>query len=51
MLTLSNAKLKKSEKDTPDNLPEGWEVRVDEKSGRPYYVNHKEKITTWVHPR
>ncbi|KAI2803976.1 WW domain containing E3 ubiquitin protein ligase 1 [Blomia tropicalis] len=31
-------------------LPEGWERRVDP-SGRPYFVNHKNKTTQWEDPR
>ena len=33
----------------PD-LPEGWEMRKT-KDGRPYYVNHNTRITTWDHPK
>eukprot|EP00049_Salpingoeca_infusionum_P025616 m.20709 g.20709 ORF g.20709 m.20709 type:complete len:835 (-) comp8195_c0_seq1:206-2710(-) len=30
-------------------LPEGWEVRTDER-GRPYYVDHNTRTTTWHRP-
>lgn len=30
-------------------LPEGWEARKDV-NGRTYYVDHKNKVTTWDHP-
>eukprot|EP00505_MAST-04D_sp_SCG-Rhode-Island_P004101 Stramenopile-MAST_4_protein_4101 len=32
------------------SLPEGWEQRMDNASGRPYYINHATKETTWVRP-
>ncbi|KAI8973593.1 hypothetical protein BDF20DRAFT_883202 [Mycotypha africana] len=32
-----------------DNLPEGWERRVDH-LGRPYYVDHNTRTTTWKRP-
>jgi E3 ubiquitin-protein ligase NEDD4 len=35
---------------TNDDLPEGWERRVAP-NGSPYYVDHNEQRTTWVHPR
>lgn len=31
-------------------LPEGWEMRLHPVSKRPFYLNHKTKETTWVHP-
>jgi hypothetical protein len=34
---------------TKSVLPPGWEERKDIK-GRPYFVNHITKSTTWVHP-
>ncbi|KAH7923840.1 HECT-domain-containing protein [Leucogyrophana mollusca] len=30
-------------------LPSGWERRFDER-GRPYYVDHGRRITTWIRP-
>lgn len=35
---------------TLDNLPEGWEERVDRNSGRKYYLNHIHKTTQWKKP-
>ncbi|KAI7898890.1 E3 ubiquitin-protein ligase RSP5 [Cokeromyces recurvatus] len=32
-----------------DDLPEGWERRVDH-LGRPYYVDHNTRTTTWKRP-
>ncbi|XP_019874371.1 uncharacterized protein LOC109602451 isoform X3 [Aethina tumida] len=37
--------------DSNDNLPPGWECKVDAKSGKPYFVNHYTKTTTWDDPR
>ncbi|CDW56089.1 protein kibra [Trichuris trichiura] len=31
-------------------LPEGWEIKVDN-DGRPYFIDHRSKITTWIDPR
>ncbi|KAG1809007.1 hypothetical protein EV424DRAFT_1529068 [Suillus variegatus] len=36
------------EDETP--LPRGWERRLDEQSGRVYYVDHNRRLTTWVRP-
>ena len=35
-------------KDCP--LPEGWDVGLDF-DGKPYFIDHKNKNTTWVDPR
>ena len=35
-------------KDCP--LPEGWDVGLDF-DGKPYFIDHKNKTTTWVDPR
>ena len=35
---------------TDDDLLPGWEMRIDSRSGREFYVNHYRKITTWVNP-
>ena len=34
----------------PDSLPAWWEERYTQE-GRPYYVDHKARTTTWVDPR
>ena len=34
----------------PDDLPTNWERRFTSE-GRPYYVDHATRTTTWVHPR
>lgn len=31
-------------------LPRGWERRLDERSGRVYYVDHNRRVTTWAQP-
>ena len=31
-------------------LPPGWEERVDPGSGRPFYIDHVNKTTSWEHP-
>ena len=31
-------------------LPTGWEERKDGSSGRPYYVNHVDRSTSWFRP-
>eukprot|EP00917_Polyrhabdina_sp_WS-2016_P032431 GHVP01069158.1.p1 GENE.GHVP01069158.1~~GHVP01069158.1.p1 ORF type:complete len:249 (+),score=52.35 GHVP01069158.1:1224-1970(+) len=32
-------------------LPPGWEMRIDQSSGRPYFADHSTQITTWTDPR
>lgn len=34
-----------------DELPANWEMRMDPRSNRPYYVNHVTRETTWTRPR
>ncbi|VDP14264.1 unnamed protein product [Soboliphyme baturini] len=31
-------------------LPDGWEIKVDS-DGRPYFVDHRQRTTTWIDPR
>lgn len=31
-------------------LPPGWEMRLDEKSGNFYFVDHNTRSTQWNHP-
>lgn len=33
-----------------NDIPDGWELR-HAADGRPYYVDHSTRTTTWVHPR
>lgn len=40
----------KKEKDIESPLPEGWEVRISSLDGRLYYVDHKNRTTSWVRP-
>lgn len=44
----STASTADDEDDAP--LPRGWERRLDERSGRVYYVDHNRRMTTWVQP-
>ncbi|KAB7505944.1 E3 ubiquitin-protein ligase Su(dx), partial [Armadillidium nasatum] len=39
-----------SQTNAEEPLPQGWEMRVDQ-YGRPYYVDHNTKSTTWERPR
>ena len=32
-------------------LPEHWEMRVDQRTGLPYFLNHMDHFTTWDDPR
>jgi FYVE zinc finger/WW domain len=37
--------------DENDELPGNWEVMHDPTTGKPFYVDHERKITTWTRPR
>ncbi|OJA09621.1 hypothetical protein AZE42_01397, partial [Rhizopogon vesiculosus] len=39
-----------TEEDDEAPLPRGWERRLDEGSGRVYYVDHNRRTTSWVRP-
>ncbi|XP_001626567.3 calcium-binding protein P isoform X2 [Nematostella vectensis] len=32
-------------------LPNGWEMTVDPNSGRPFFIDHNTRTTTWTDPR
>ncbi|XP_064458719.1 uncharacterized protein LOC135369038 isoform X2 [Ornithodoros turicata] len=34
-----------------ETLPSGWECRFDPRTGRNYFINHREHTTTWEDPR
>ena len=34
-----------------ESLPEHWEMRIDPRTGLPYYLNHVDQFTTWDDPR
>ncbi|XP_010916119.1 probable phosphoinositide phosphatase SAC9 [Elaeis guineensis] len=34
-----------------DTLPPGWEERFDSVTGKPYYIDHNTRTTTWEPPR
>lgn len=36
--------------DDDDELPANWEVMHDPTTGKPFYVDHERKITTWTKP-
>lgn len=38
------------EEDALGPLPEGWEKRIGPE-GRPYFCNHKNRVTQWEDPR
>ncbi|XP_012259953.2 uncharacterized protein LOC105688341 isoform X2 [Athalia rosae] len=40
-----------AEQNDRSQLPPGWECRYDVRSGRPYYINHFNKSTSWEDPR
>ncbi|XP_015590171.1 uncharacterized protein LOC107265324 isoform X2 [Cephus cinctus] len=42
---------KMAEQNDGSQLPPGWECRYDTRSGRPYFINHFTKTTTWEDPR
>ncbi|OAX42845.1 HECT-domain-containing protein [Rhizopogon vinicolor AM-OR11-026] len=39
-----------TEEDDEAPLPRGWERRLDEGSGRVYYVDHNRRTTSWIRP-
>ncbi|KOX67730.1 BAG family molecular chaperone regulator 3 [Melipona quadrifasciata] len=40
-----------AEESDRSQLPAGWECRYDIRSGRPYFINHFNRTTTWEDPR
>lgn len=34
-----------------EKLPDGWEMAVEKNTGKPYFINHITKTTTWEDPR
>ncbi|XP_011879179.1 PREDICTED: uncharacterized protein LOC105568272 isoform X2 [Vollenhovia emeryi] len=40
-----------AEQNDRSQLPPGWECRYDIRSGRPYFINHFNRTTTWEDPR
>ncbi|XP_053993957.1 uncharacterized protein LOC128891457 isoform X2 [Hylaeus anthracinus] len=40
-----------AEESDRSQLPPGWECRYDCRSGRPYFINHFNRSTTWEDPR
>ncbi|XP_031773527.1 uncharacterized protein LOC100865708 isoform X1 [Apis florea] len=43
--------VKMAEESDRSQLPPGWECRYDIRSGRPYFINHFNRTTTWEDPR
>ncbi|XP_043488262.1 uncharacterized protein LOC122515117 isoform X3 [Polistes fuscatus] len=51
-LTLKLSKyVKMTEQSDRSQLPPGWECRYDSRSGRPYFIDHFNRTTTWEDPR
>ncbi|XP_076751442.1 uncharacterized protein LOC143423770 isoform X2 [Xylocopa sonorina] len=40
-----------AEESDRSQLPPGWECRYDIRSGRPYFINHFNRTTSWEDPR
>ncbi|XP_071568485.1 uncharacterized protein [Temnothorax nylanderi] len=40
-----------AEQNDRSQLPPGWECRYEIRSGRPYFINHFNRTTTWEDPR
>ena len=32
-------------------LPEFWEMKVDPSNGKPFFIDHRNRVTTWQDPR
>ena len=32
-------------------LPAFWEMKVDPSSGKPFFIDHRNRVTTWQDPR
>jgi hypothetical protein len=32
-------------------LPAFWEMKVDPSSGKPFFIDHRNRVTTWIDPR
>ena len=49
---ITNITKSKKEKETGKKsfYPPGWEARIDSKSGKTFYINHKDKLTSWKPP-
>mmetsp|Transcript_6732 Transcript_6732/g.13458 ORF Transcript_6732/g.13458 Transcript_6732/m.13458 type:complete len:255 (+) Transcript_6732:1732-2496(+) len=47
---LGNTTTKNQQQPTVMGLPAGWEEKVDSRSGRLYYINHKTRTTQWERP-
>jgi WW domain len=37
--------------DDEEPLPSNWEVMYDPSTGKPFYIDHERKITTWIRPK
>ncbi|XP_014612976.1 PREDICTED: uncharacterized protein LOC106791665 isoform X2 [Polistes canadensis] len=52
LFTLKSSKyVKMTEQSDRSQLPPGWECRYDSRSGRPYFIDHFNRTTTWEDPR
>lgn len=34
-----------------NGLPDFWEMKVDPTSGKPFFIDHRNRVTTWQDPR
>ena len=32
-------------------LPAFWEMKIDPSSGKPFFIDHRNRVTTWIDPR
>ena len=32
-------------------LPSYWEMKIDPGSGKPFFIDHRNRVTTWQDPR
>lgn len=43
-------RMKDSQNKKKSFYPPGWERRIDSKSGKAFYINHKDRLTSWKPP-
>lgn len=35
----------------PQDLPRGWEMKIDPRTNRPFFIDHVSRTTSWNDPR
>ncbi|KAG8045417.1 hypothetical protein GUJ93_ZPchr0008g11457 [Zizania palustris] len=50
MFGLSTSRYPEYSARNPRTLPPGWEERFDSVIGKPFYIDHNTRTTTWEHP-